>query len=414
MRVIYINLHNNSFILKTMNDKLVKKDVPNRHRCMIEKLLNEGVEVYNVVTDKGVSVLSDKFLRQRKDNSHILIQEAKYILKKNKLERVKCINNLEQIKLTKKDILVLYSFDLQKDIFFALYKRATVILNNTHFYGDIRSALLAKEINPEYYICEVDLKKYSKLFCKSYDWFEGKYLNVPFQFEDRFQCKQEFNKRKNKICAMGNIARIFPISVYKHKEFSRVYHVNCMQPQRKLILEHSKELSSLMDCYSGVSSNEVKTYKIHTYDCGVVKKYKKIYNFYSINRFSKYYRSFDMVEKYNEYKIVVNAEDANGIYAIGAIEAMACGCALIGCDYGAYEDLGMTAGVHYISYDGTIKDLKRKAEYYLSPEHQKDLEKIAKTGSEFVRKNFSEKRVAEKYYQYLYTIYMGTKDNIEK
>ena len=67
---------------------------------------------------------------------------------------------------------------------------------------------------------------------------------------------------------------------------------------------------------------------------------------------------------------------------------MACGTAYIGQKVGYYEDFGMEEGVHYIGYDGTIDDLKAKIRYYQMPEHQQELEKIAKTGSEFVRINF--------------------------
>ena len=49
----------------------------------------------------------------------------------------------------------------------------------------------------------------------------------------------------------------------------------------------------------------------------------------------------------------------------------------------------MKAGVHYIGYDGTLDDLKAKISYYQQPEHQEELETIAKTGCEFVRSHFN-------------------------
>ena len=65
-------------------------------------------------------------------------------------------------------------------------------------------------------------------------------------------------------------------------------------------------------------------------------------------------------------------EDVNGSYGVGTIEGMACGCAMIGWDYGAFEDMGMTAGVHYISYDGTMENLIEKIRYYQKPENQNE------------------------------------------
>ena len=60
-----------------------------------------------------------------------------------------------------------------------------------------------------------------------------------------------------------------------------------------------------------------------------------------------------------------------------------------------YRDVGLIPGVHYITYDGTKEDLKRVIEYYQKDEHQAELEQIAKTGCEYVRKNFNGDAVAK-------------------
>ena len=94
-------------------------------------------------------------------------------------------------------------------------------------------------------------------------------------------------------------------------------------------------------------------------------------------------------------------EEILGIPGIGFVEGMACGCAYIGQNKGYYEDYGMQEGVHYIGYDGTLEDLKAKIRYYQRPENQEELEQIAKTGYEFVRKNFCGHVVAERLIQSL-------------
>lgn len=189
-------------------------------------------------------------------------------------------------------------------------------------------------------------------------------------------------------------------------EYICEYHTRYMQPSRKKIYEHADELIEFMDCYSYLTSDYQKNDILHIKagDLLIKREYKWWYNYFLLNRFPKYYRAFDMVDKLNEYKIVINGEDANGIYAIGAIEAMACGCAFIGRNYGAYEDLGLEDGVSYIAYDGSISDLKVKLKYYLDPSHQDELKKIAMNGCEHVRKNFSEAVVAKRYIQDLFQI----------
>lgn len=75
---------------------------------------------------------------------------------------------------------------------------------------------------------------------------------------------------------------------------------------------------------------------------------------------------------------------------------MACGCAYIGQNIGYYEDYGLKEGVHYIGYDGSLKDLRHKIEYYQQPDHQQELELIAKNGYEYVHKNFNGEKIAKR------------------
>ena len=70
--------------------------------------------------------------------------------------------------------------------------------------------------------------------------------------------------------------------------------------------------------------------------------------------------SFDMVAKFNEYKMCIVGEEITGVPGIGFVEGMVCGCAYIGLNNGLYEQYGLKEGVHYIGYDGTLPDLTEK------------------------------------------------------
>jgi len=150
-----------------------------------------------------------------------------------------------------------------------------------------------------------------------------------------------------------------------------------------------------VDCYSSdyLEGSDVKPY-LPT-DNKIVRLYKKIHNRFNTGH-QKAYFSFDMVEKFNEYKMCLVGEEILGVPGIGYVEGMACGCAYIGLDSPMYRNLGLIPGVHYISYDGTKEGLRQVVEYYQQEEHQKELEQIAKTGCEYVRTNFNANAVAEK------------------
>ena len=89
-------------------------------------------------------------------------------------------------------------------------------------------------------------------------------------------------------------------------------------------------------------------------------------------------------------------EEANDLPGIGFVEGMACGSAYIGLDDRMYKDIGLIPGKHYITYDGTLEDLKSKIIYY--QKNNDELEAIALAGCNFVRKNFNGNSVAKKFY----------------
>ena len=127
----------------------------------------------------------------------------------------------------------------------------------------------------------------------------------------------------------------------------------------------------------------------------MIRWVKEKYN--SVHIQQEKYTSFDMVEKFNQYKMFICPEELAGVYGIGTIEGMACGTAYIGLDHQMYRSIGLIPGTHYISYDGTLKGLKQKIAYY--QRHEVELEKIAKNGKEFVRSHFNEDKVASKLYR---------------
>jgi hypothetical protein len=133
--------------------------------------------------------------------------------------------------------------------------------------------------------------------------------------------------------------------------------------------------------------------KVLPSDNKFIATYKRVYNRLHNGRQKKYF-SFNMVEKFNDYKMHVVGEEILGIPGIGYVEGMACGSAYIGLDSPMYRDLGLIPGVHYIAYDGTKEGLRSTIEYWQRPENQEELEKIAAAGCKFVRENFRGDKVA--------------------
>ena len=198
-----------------------------------------------------------------------------------------------------------------------------------------------------------------------------------------------FSQRKNKAFSVGTI------TYKKHPEFLAVYGDPCDQPIRKLVKDNPDFFEKTADSYSSDYLEDDDVKEIKPNDNFIIKTYKRIHNRFNTGHQKKYF-SFNMVEKFNEYKMCIVGEEILGVPGIGYVEGMACGCAYIGLDSPMYRDLGLIPGVHYIAYDGSKEDLRRVIEYFQADENQKELAQIARSGCEFVRNNFCGNKVAQK------------------
>lgn len=391
MRVVYVDLHANTFFVRSLGYIINKQRAIDKHRFILDWLIQNHVQVIDFVTLDG-STMPGSVLRKMFRNVFFRTIEAKYVLKKNKLNHgIKIISDYEE--LQEEDIIIFYGHFPNVQFGFNPNTRGIKIGDYIHFYGDKETSEKMRTQNIVGYFAEINLEKYCGLYRKYYHWFKGEYIQRKFAFQDRFKVKKEFSKRKNKAVAMGTITRC------DIPEFIEYYGSDIYQPLRKMIYDNKEYLSGELDSF--ISNYQEIPRKIINQQEPILKKiYKRAYNYLSNGKQTSYF-SFDMVEKYNEYKMFVCPEDAIGQYGIGIIEGMACGCAMIGLNSGVYEDLGFVDGVHYISYDGSLENLKKKISFYQKQENQDELLKIAKNGCEFVRANFSQKSVAIAYYDCL-------------
>lgn len=186
----------------------------------------------------------------------------------------------------------------------------------------------------------------------------------------------------------------FPNAKEEYADFLEFSPSGILQPGREEILRHKKELMPFIDNYIA-NFWETKRKEWSSKDTQLMKWRKRLFNAFFATK--RDYMKFNIVEKYNQYKMFIVPEEAIDLPGIGFVEGMACGSVYIGKFDPMYTDLGLKPGIHYIGYDGTLRDLKRKINFY--QKHPQQLEKIAKKGYEYVTKNFNGTTVARKFWE---------------
>lgn len=360
-----------------------------KHGYILNYLLDhpDEYEVCNFINDRGFSLLTKgNSLLMRFLNLFSRL-ENRITLKKNGINpnKITLLKSADEIK--ESDIVI--SYNVCHEGLRGLDKiHAFKALGMLHFHGRKDENAAIGKANISCYFNEVNLKESSELYRKYY-FVDKPWVIIPFVFTERFKCMKEFHTRKNKCFSTGTIT-------YKTgEEFLSVYGEPCNQPARKFVMDNQDYFKDTVDCFSCDYLEDNPGKVVHENDNALVKLYKKIYNRTHIGK-QKNYFSFDMVEKFNEYKMCLVGEEILGVPGIGYVEGMVCGCAYIGLDSSMYRDLGLMPGVHYIAYDGTKEDLRATVEYYQMDCHQDELEAIAKAGCEYVRRYFTGDLVAEK------------------
>lgn len=388
-RIVFVNLHANEFLVKTLNKFIWKQSCAFKHKYFLDYLLsNPNIEVCNYINKDGFTLVRSLPEYVMKLLRPFRFWENRFVLRKNGIpkKKIKVLREIEEI--GQDDIVIGYrhvSCSLKDMDKIDAFK----VIHMIHFHGEQSDSDMIRKANPDYLINECDLSRTSEIFRKYYSWYKNKFIVHPFVAASRFESKKPIEERERKCFSTGTI------TYKKHKEFLDVYKDSCNQPTRKQILENAKDLESWCVCYNSDYLEDTNMKSYLPSDNFFQHYYKVWYNLTHTGQQKKYF-SFNMVDKFNEFQMCLIGEEILGVPGIGFVEGMSCGCAYIGQKIGYYEDLGMEEGVHYIGYDGSLNDLKEKISYYQKSEHQEELKRIAHNGYMFAHEHFRGESVAKK------------------
>lgn len=385
-RVVFVNLHTSWMLVRNSQVIYFKTSAALKHRYILDYLLNsDEYEVCNFITDHGFSLVPNEGGVLNKLHA-LRFWENKTILKKNGIDPKKVTILTKASDIKQDDIVILYNIMGKSNYEVAGDIKAFKALSMLHFHGRENENALMEAADFQCYFNEVNLSESSELFRKYYH-VARPWIVIPFVFADRFKNIKPFKERQNKCFSTGTIT-------YKeHKEFVSVYGDPCDQPARKFVKDNPDFFEGTVDCYSSDYLEDNPGKKYVDGENYLIRLYKKFYNLTHVGKQKKYF-SFNMVEKFNDYKMHLLGEEILGVPGIGYVEGMACGSAYIGLDSPMYRDLGLIPGVHYISYDGTKEGLRETVQFWQRPENQAELEQIAKRGCEYARANFCGEAVA--------------------
>ncbi|MCF6764273.1 hypothetical protein L3V82_00710 [Thiotrichales bacterium 19S3-7] len=345
--IVFYNPHVDDFFSAPPHYKLLKRRALKKYGYIFDGILKENKKINVYIDYSSSAYLHDRYFGRlpKVIRKAITSIEIKKWLKINDFK-----DKINFIDITEAKDLVLFAmsykgargpFSLRVD---NLNRFKQVIFHLSHYFVATKEKANHIKQLADVWLCgDSDIGK-NAYFQHYFSWYSKKILIIPFSIQPRFVRQKDFAKRNNYAITTGSFHNLYeekPKSNYE--DYLRFFDCSSYHPVRKLLYEKKDQLSGIIDV-------KISGYR----EVSKSSKLKKIFKLFFASQ--KKYFSFDIVSLYNDYKFAVIGEESVGFPAIGAFEAMACGCVLI-AQKGYYEGLGLVEGEHFIAYDGTVENL---------------------------------------------------------
>lgn len=403
MRIVFHNPHTDQWFKRPLNYLVTRTNSVDKYSFIFNYIYKREKIIY-VYLDKSNCLVYGSIISILRKNIPPRIEFYLWVLT-NRLNpfKFRIIKNIENLK--KNDILLSFiishftnlsgKFNTSRKYLTACFSKtkAYKVVHLSHYgYNASIGSENTKKAEINLFVAENNLSKNSPFFKHFFDWYKKDVYMLPFVPKERFKNIKKFNERKNKAIATGTLT--LPLI---DNDFTGFYGNGILQPMRFKIYKNKEKILSCIDSYiANIEENKVN-HNITSNTFFLSKLINTIYSRFSLKQ--KKYFSFNIVQKYNEYKMFIVPEEVIGLPGIGFVEGMLCGAAFIGIEDPMYKDIGLIAGINYIGYDGTLGDLVNKIRFY--QQNNEKLEKIANAGYLFVQSNFNKENVMKKFLKYL-------------
>jgi hypothetical protein len=342
--LIFLNPHIDDFLAMPPHFKLFGRRPLQKYGSIFNSARNNNSTI-RVVINGHTSCFIPYIIFQKlpqKVRFAIALLEFKFWLTINGLNRYVVL--LSDLDIKQDDILFAFSYKCAVGdmslIFETCSKFNSIIFHLSHYF--IRTEEKSKNLSKLKNVvlagdADISNNYYFKNF---FSWYKKPIIVLPFGVSTRFKNSNE--NRANVCVVTGTFHELkseYPKSFYQ--DFINVTGLDCYHPIRKQVFLSQSELKNIITC----RTRPFRERKL------------KILQSLKLDNSQKNYFTFNLVDIYNSHKFAVSGEEESGFPAVGAFEAIACGCILI-AQPECFSGLLLKPNEHFIPYDGTLENLR--------------------------------------------------------
>jgi hypothetical protein len=381
--IIFYNPHIDDFCAEPVHFRILRRRALKKYGFVFDEIIKSGQSL-NILIDASISGLIPSaifgllpyFVRRP-------LAEIEYAIWKKINKFGPSLKRVVPTKENSPDILIAFSyksavgrFGLRRNL---LSRYRATIFHLSHYFVDTSEKAANIRSLPNAILAGDSDITSIPYFQKWFDWYDQPFLILPFAVQRRFQNIRTWGARENKAVAMGSYHELeMEKPARRYADYIETTGETTYHPIRKAIHSsvetHDKWISSRVSPY--------RDYK--------VGRLKSLTRHFLVSQ--KGYFAIDIVDLYNSFRYAVVGEELSGFPALGAFEAIACGCVLI-AQSRYYDGLGLESGVHYVEYSGEIMDLVEK----ISELQTRSLEKMSAEAAVFIQREYSSSAVWQKW-----------------
>lgn len=372
--LVFYNPHVDDFLAEPLQFRILKRRPLKKYGFMIDEARLSG-DTINVLVDATSSgVVPEALFHRMPSWLRIAFSKLEFLLWKKVNRFGKEVRQVAIPEGNVEDVLLTFSyksatgeFALRETTF---EKYHAVVFHLSHYFlSTSEKSRNIRKLRNAYLAGDSDITNIA-YFQKFFGWYSKPFLVLPFAVGARFLNKQPWSSRDTRAVATGSFHDLrLERPAYKYIDFMEATGEATYHPVRQALHNASADLCNDLDC-------RVSPYR--NYGEGVLDRFLR---HFAVAQ--KHYFSINMVDLYNKHRYAIVGEELSGFPALGALEAMACGCILI-ADPEYYVGLGLIPQIHYLAYDSGIENLLQK----LRESQSESYENISIDASEYVRAEF--------------------------
>lgn len=380
---IYYNPHVDDFLAEPLQFRILKRRALKKYGFMFDEARKNRISIRILIDGTASGLIPEAIF-------HYLPRWLRLVVASIEFKLWKYINNfgkeIERVSIPNApvdEVLIAFSYKSATGRFQLReatlgYYRAVVFHLSHYFVATKDKAANIRRLPNAYLAGDSDIIG-NPYFQRFFDWYSKNFLILPFAVGERFEIKQPWLMRDAKAVATGSFHDLrMERPAHKYADFIAATGSTTYHPVRLAIYQAAEQLSNWVTC----SISPYRRYENN--------RFSRLFSHFLVAQ--KKYFSINIVDLYNQHRYAVVGEELSGFPALGALEAMACGCLLL-AQSECYKKMGLVPNQHYLPYSGEIENIPD----IIKSTESRPPTKMSCDASDFIVKEFRKEKVYEKW-----------------